>query len=531
MSSHQAATLLATGTTGAAGRLLSALKANMGLSQTNEGLFAGLLAQTEATVKAPEPKAEAPLPAPASHEAAARTDSAREAEPRIAARSDEAPRRSESRKEQARKAEREDRAERADNDAAAASESTAEEAQTQEAAQTQEEAVSAQQTEAEAKAARTEEETGPDEKRLMELLAALCPLEGEASVEKSDKTGQLPQTAEKAQTDALATETPVIDPATLAPMQQAKDKTEAEGADKNKTREIIADALLAKAGHRNTQTATAVPAESSVGDAPLSDEAARAAVLAGQAQTEPTKQAKAISAQNAQNQSPATTASTQPVLDAQSAIPAQGLLQQSAAPQKAAAGSAVQDIAKIGASTSAPTNTTPQPTGEGVRSAGFDFASQLSALRAAKTTPTSTPQAIEQVAVQLNKMAKDGQDELTIHLKPAELGKIEIKLEIRADKTVTGTIIAENQSTLNLLSKDAGSLQRALLEAGLQADMGSLSFSLKGDGQNAFAQQNGSGRGMNFAMPSDGADDASLLAATTANDDTVLLPGRVNLRV
>jgi flagellar hook-length control protein FliK len=260
-------------------------------------------------------------------------------------------------------------------------------------------------------------------------------------------------------------------------------------------------------------------------------QAAFAALVSGRVEQSETKTAESNSAQNAQTPGPATTASTQPVVDAQFAIPAQGLLQQSSAPQKAAAGSAAQDIAQIGTTSTAGANTAPTPSGAGVRAAGFDFANQLSAMRAAKTAPTATPQAIEQVAVQLNKMAKDGQDEITIHLKPVDLGKIEIKLEIHADKTVQGTIVAESQSTLNLLSKDAGSLQKALLDAGLQADMGSLSFSLKGDGQNAFAQQNASNRGMSFAMSSDSADELSQLAAATANDDAMLALGRVNLRV
>jgi flagellar hook-length control protein FliK len=175
---------------------------------------------------------------------------------------------------------------------------------------------------------------------------------------------------------------------------------------------------------------------------------------------------------------------------------------------------------------------------EGARSAGsYDFASQLSSQSAGKgTAGTTASNMIEQVAVQIRKMAKIGQSEVTLQLRPEDLGRVDVKLTFGKDSTVTGTVVADNQATLDMLSKDVGGLQRALQDAGLRADGNSLQFSLRGDGQqNAFAQNqsqqqnaNGSSRFVSTSLN---------VAPTAASDATatvaqyVLTPGRVNLQV
>jgi flagellar hook-length control protein FliK len=172
---------------------------------------------------------------------------------------------------------------------------------------------------------------------------------------------------------------------------------------------------------------------------------------------------------------------------------------------------------------------------EGARPVGsYNFASQLSDVRATKGGNVGLPQPVEQVAVQLYKNVKEGNNEFTINLKPAELGKIEIKLDIAADKTVKGTVVVDNQTTLNLLQKDSSSLQRALQEAGLSADAGCMQFSLRDDGQSSrFAQnqRSGSDNGWNgpatYGEESNG--DAGMIAS--AQEIYYLTPGRVNLRV
>jgi flagellar hook-length control protein FliK len=93
--------------------------------------------------------------------------------------------------------------------------------------------------------------------------------------------------------------------------------------------------------------------------------------------------------------------------------------------------------------------------------------------------------------------------------------------------------VADSQSTLDMLQKDSGGLQRALQDAGLSADSNSLQFSLRDNGQqNSFAQNtndqsnsNGSGR---YAYKS---QDNSEDATSIADETYYLAPGRVNLRV
>jgi hypothetical protein len=102
----------------------------------------------------------------------------------------------------------------------------------------------------------------------------------------------------------------------------------------------------------------------------------------------------------------------------------------------------------------------------------------------------------EQIAVQIQNAMQNGSSRMTVDLQPAELGRVEIKLDVDKDKNVSATIVADRPATLDLLQRDAKALERALQQAGLQADSGSLSFSLRDSGgQGAGQGQGGSGGG------------------------------------
>jgi flagellar hook-length control protein FliK len=113
--------------------------------------------------------------------------------------------------------------------------------------------------------------------------------------------------------------------------------------------------------------------------------------------------------------------------------------------------------------------------------------------------------AADQVSVQLGKAVPGKNDQMVINLKPVELGSVEVKLDFGADGRVQASIMAERPETLEMLQKDHRALERALNDAGLQTDPGSLSFNLKGQGQGGnqrqFAGYNqpGAGRGKGFA--------------------------------
>ncbi len=104
-----------------------------------------------------------------------------------------------------------------------------------------------------------------------------------------------------------------------------------------------------------------------------------------------------------------------------------------------------------------------------------------------------------QVAVQIQKAAAHGSDRINIQLKPAELGRVEVQMDVAKDGRVTAVISAERSETLDMLQRDARALQSALNDAGLRTDSDSLSFNLKGqnqaqsDGEKSAGQASGDG--------------------------------------
>ena len=150
--------------------------------------------------------------------------------------------------------------------------------------------------------------------------------------------------------------------------------------------------------------------------------------------------------------------------------------------------------------------------------------------------PPVPPQEVtNQLAVQIKKAIGQGADLIRIQLKPAELGAVEVKLEVTEDGRAMAVVSAERPETLDLLQRDASGLRQALQDAGLSTDSNSLSFNLRGEGgkfgqemaERGHASQNngdetadaGNGEETNAA-------DAALVAAQTAAAD-----GRVNVQI
>jgi flagellar hook-length control protein FliK len=118
------------------------------------------------------------------------------------------------------------------------------------------------------------------------------------------------------------------------------------------------------------------------------------------------------------------------------------------------------------------------------------FAETLTSARHTAANPA------EQIAVQVQRAQVAGQDQINIKLHPAELGRIEVKLENASDGTLRAVISAERPETLDLLQRDARGLERALQEAGVKTDSGSLNFNLRGQGhEQQNANDGGAGRG------------------------------------
>lgn len=126
-------------------------------------------------------------------------------------------------------------------------------------------------------------------------------------------------------------------------------------------------------------------------------------------------------------------------------------------------------------------------------------------------TPLLLPHTVaEQVALNLRQAAKDGSDHIQIQLQPADLGTIDVKLNVSHEGRVMVVVSADRSDTLNLLQQDASNLAQALRDAGLQADNSSLSFNLRGGYQ--FNQQQAMSGGASYAGVADsGPDEAEAI--------------------
>jgi hypothetical protein len=108
------------------------------------------------------------------------------------------------------------------------------------------------------------------------------------------------------------------------------------------------------------------------------------------------------------------------------------------------------------------------------------------AYEAARTATPILP-ASEQVAMQIHRAIEDGVDKLTVELKPAELGRVSAEIQFHDDHRVHVVLSADRPATLDALRNDSRALERALQDAGLRADAGSLSFRFEnGGGQPGF---------------------------------------------
>lgn len=119
---------------------------------------------------------------------------------------------------------------------------------------------------------------------------------------------------------------------------------------------------------------------------------------------------------------------------------------------------------------------------------------------ASRPPPVPAHVVADQVAVNIQRGLAQGQDRITVQLRPQELGRVEIKMEMNHDGKMTAVVTAERPETLDMLRQDSRSLLQALGEAGLDADESSLSFELQGgetgdDGGSESASGRGSGSG------------------------------------
>lgn len=110
------------------------------------------------------------------------------------------------------------------------------------------------------------------------------------------------------------------------------------------------------------------------------------------------------------------------------------------------------------------------------------------------------PPVAEQVLVHIRSGIKNGNSSITVQLHPEELGKVDVKMELGNDGKTHLLISAERRETLEMLRNDSRTLERALADAGIRADSGSLSFNLKGGNSQQY-RQDGSASSARAAQP------------------------------
>ncbi len=120
--------------------------------------------------------------------------------------------------------------------------------------------------------------------------------------------------------------------------------------------------------------------------------------------------------------------------------------------------------------------------------------------RANETLPPAVPEMPRAVApgavpVEIGLRALQGLKEFQIRLDPAELGRVEVKLEIGEDNLVTAKVVVDRVETLHLLQRDARTLERAFEQAGLKSSDGGIDFSLRDQGQGARQERGEQDRG------------------------------------
>ena len=99
------------------------------------------------------------------------------------------------------------------------------------------------------------------------------------------------------------------------------------------------------------------------------------------------------------------------------------------------------------------------------------------------------------LALQIAVTAQSGKSRFEIRLDPAELGRIDVRIDVDRHGQVTSHLTVEKPETLAMLRQDAPQLQRALDNAGFKTGDGGLQFSLRD--QSSSGQNTGDEAGRN----------------------------------
>ena len=131
--------------------------------------------------------------------------------------------------------------------------------------------------------------------------------------------------------------------------------------------------------------------------------------------------------------------------------------------------------------------TTVNSSGNGLQAAGAIQTQQpvasttapAAATQLTATAAANAPVPVSGLAMEIAASAKSGKTRFEIRLDPAELGRIDVRIDVDRHGQVTSHLTVERPETLSMLRQDANQLQRALDNAGLSTGNGGLQFSLR----------------------------------------------------
>lgn len=140
----------------------------------------------------------------------------------------------------------------------------------------------------------------------------------------------------------------------------------------------------------------------------------------------------------------------------------------------------------------------------------------------------------QQISVNITKAMSQGSDKISIQLRPAELGRIDVQLDVSKTGRVSASIVVERAETLDMLKSDVRSLEKALRDAGLDTDAGELNYNLRGESGDNGEQTAAGNRygGMGTAAPEDDTLEQELRELTSPNSErNVVTDDRIDVRV
>src|SRR5206468_11641623 len=146
------------------------------------------------------------------------------------------------------------------------------------------------------------------------------------------------------------------------------------------------------------------------------------------------------------------------------------------------------------------------------------------------TAAASAPVPVSGLAMEIAASAKSGKTRFEIRLDPAELGRIDVRIDVDRNGQVTSHLTVERPETLSMLRQDANQLQRALDNAGLSTGNSGLQFSLRDQSSQSQNDNSGSNPNAHRLIVS---EDETIPAAVAGRSYGRMLgsSGRVDIRV